>query len=118
MLNSAEWNEELDMHERRSSPRRSIVVRADVEIPGKKRLSAHAVDLSKGGLGLQCPEAIAVGEEVHVTVPLEVCGDTQTVKMTGRVCYCTKQTEHHYRLGLQFVHLDAETERFIAAVCG
>ena len=109
---------DTDGDERRREPRRSILIRADVKIPGNATLKAHAVDLSSGGLGLQSPVAAELDQEVEVTLPFNVCGEERKVVMIGRVRYCAKQSEQHYRMGLQFVHQDAETAAFIAAVCG
>lgn len=108
---------ELDVEERRSERRHAILVRADINIPGKVALSAHAVDVSRGGMGLQCPVDLPMGTEVVVTVPLEVCGERRVVSLPGRVCYSNKQSDHHFRIGLQFVHLDASTTAFIQALC-
>lgn len=108
----------LSEDERRQQARRGVLVRARVEIPGKLLLSGHAVDISQGGLGLQCNSAVAVGQQVRVTVPFDVLGERREIVITARVCYCTQQTESHFRLGLQFVDLDPDAAAFIAAVCG
>lgn len=109
---------DMDADERRLEPRRSLLIRADVKMPGKSVLKAHAVDLSRGGLGLQSPMAADIDQEIEVTIPFNVCGEERKVVMTGRVRYCAKQSEQHYRIGLQFVHQDPETAAFVAAVCG
>ena len=107
----------LDVEERRSERRHAILVRANIDIPGKVTLSGHAVDVSRGGMGLQCPVDVSLGTELTVTLPLEVCGEQRTVSLPGRVCYCNKQTDAHFRVGLQFVHLDDDTTAFINALC-
>lgn len=108
---------ELDVEERRIERRHAILVRADIDIPGKVALSGHAVDVSRGGMGLQCPVDVPVGAELTVTVPLEVCGERRVVSLPGRVCYSRKQSDRHFRIGLQFVHLDEATTAFVHAVC-
>lgn len=109
---------DIEVDERRSDQRRSLLIRADVKIPGKSTLRAHAVDLSRGGLGLQSPTAADIDQEIEVTIPFNVCGEERKVVITGRVRYCAKQSEQHFRIGLQFVHQDADTAAFVAAVCG
>lgn len=113
-----ESDPDLEAEERRILPRRAILIRANVQIPGKPVLKAHAVDLSRGGLGLQSPVAADIDEEVVVHLPLDVCGERRNVVLTGRVRYCTKQADQHFRIGLQFVHLDDVTAAFVASVCG
>jgi len=108
---------ESDIDERRSERRHAILVRADINIAGKVALSGHAVDVSRGGMGLQCPVDVPVGSELNVTVPLEVCGEQRVVTLPGRVCYSNKMSDRHFRLGLQFVHLDEDTTAFINALC-
>ncbi len=118
MLNiDFEDDPDADLEERRRLTRRALLVRAQVEIPGRPVLSGHAVDVSTGGLGLQCPVAVPVGEEIKVCFPLELFGETRIITLYGQVCYCIKQTEHHYRLGLQFVHMDDDTAAFIHTLC-
>lgn len=111
-------DEDADMDERRRQPRRAVLIRADVQIPGKPAMKAHAVDLSQGGIGLQSPVEVAIDQEIVVTLPFDVCGEQRTVVLTGRVRYCTKQSDRHYRIGLQFVHQNADAAAFVAAVCG
>lgn len=108
-----------DVHadERRGHIRRAFLILADVQIPGNPPLKAHTVNLSSGGLGLLSPVAVVIDQEVVVNIPFDVCGEQRSVVITGRVCYCTKQTDQHFRIGLQFVRQDADTAAFIAAVC-
>jgi len=112
-----EIDPDIEADERRILPRHAILIRADVQIPGKPLMKAHAVDLSRGGLGLQSPVAADIDQEVVVNLPLDVCGEQRTVVLIGRVRYCTKQSEQHFRIGLQFVHLDTATAAFVSAVC-
>jgi c-di-GMP-binding flagellar brake protein YcgR len=112
-----EVDPDMEADERRIQPRRAMLIRADVQIPGKSMLKAHAVDLSRGGLGLQSPIAADLDQEIVVNLPLDVCGEQRIVVLTGRVRYCTKQSDQHFRIGLQFVHLDTATAAFVAAIC-
>jgi hypothetical protein len=114
---SHEIDSELEDDERRILPRRAILIHADVQIPGKPLLRAHAVDLSRGGLGLQSPVAADVDQEIAVRLPLDVCGERRVVSLTGRVRYCSRQADRYFRIGMQFVHLDADTIAFVSAVC-
>jgi len=112
-----EIDPDMEADERRIQPRRAVLIHADVQIPGKPLMKAHAVDMSRGGLGLQSQIAADIDQEVGVKLPLDVCGEKRVVALTGRVRYCTKQADQHFRIGLQFVHLEPETIAFISAVC-
>jgi hypothetical protein len=107
----------LDVEERRDERRHTMLVRANIEIPEQLSLQGHAVDLSRGGMGVQVPMNVRVGEGVKVTLPLEVCGERRTLVLMGSVCYCKKQSEQHFRIGLQFVHMDDDVAAFINALC-
>jgi hypothetical protein len=107
----------LDVEERRDEHRHTMLVRANIDIPEQLPLNGHAVDLSRGGMGLQVHTNVPIGTEIKVTLPLEVCGERRTLVIMGNVCYCKKQSEQHYRIGLQFVHMDDDTAAFIHALC-
>lgn len=117
MVNSNNMPSNIDWAERRGTQRRAILVKADVHLPGKAPLIAHAVDVSIGGLGLLSPTAVNIDQELVVNVPFDVGGASQSITLTGRVCYCTKQADNCYRVGLQFVKLDPHTAAFVAAIC-
>lgn len=107
----------LDVKEHRNEPRTIILARANIEIPGILALTGHAVDVSRNGMGLQCSTEISPGQELRVTVPLCVGGEERMVELWGRVSYCKRQTERHFRIGLQFAELDEATTEFINALC-
>jgi c-di-GMP-binding flagellar brake protein YcgR len=107
----------LKTAESRHHRRHIIMVLATVMVPGAQPVSGHVVDISNGGLGLLSPIAIDQDQEITVVVPLETLGESRTVVVVGRVCYCNKQGEQLFRIGLQFVSLDPETAKFVAAIC-
>jgi hypothetical protein len=108
---------DMEADERRIQPRRAIMIKADVQIPGKPLMKAHAVDLSRGGLGLQSPVAADIDQEISVNLPLDIFGERRHMALHGRVRYCTRHADQHYRIGLQFVNLDADAVAFVSAVC-
>jgi c-di-GMP-binding flagellar brake protein YcgR len=112
-----EIDSDMEADERRIQPRRAILIKADVQIPGRAVLKAHAVDLSRGGLGLQSPIAADIDQEIAVSLPLDLFGERRRLALTGRVRYCTRQPDQQYRIGLQFVNLDAAAVAFVSAVC-
>lgn len=117
MVNSNNLQSDINWAERRGNQRRAILIKADVHLPGKAPLLAHAVDVSLGGLGLLSPSAVGIDQELVVNVPFDVGGDAQLITLTGRVCYCTKQADNCFRVGLQFIKLEPDTAAFIAAIC-
>ncbi len=112
-----EVDPDMEADERRIQPRRAIMIKADVQIPGKPLMKAHAVDLSRGGLGLQSPVAADIDQEISVNLPLDIFGERRHMALQGRVRYCTRHADHDYRIGLQFVNLDADAVAFVSAVC-
>jgi c-di-GMP-binding flagellar brake protein YcgR len=112
-----EIDADTEVDERRIQPRRAILIKADVKFPGRAVMKAQAVDLSRGGLGLQSPIAVDIDQEVAVNLPLDIFGEQRTMALTGRVRYCSRQPDQHYRIGLQFVNLNADAIAFVSAVC-
>ena len=60
---------------------------------------AHLLDISLGGIGIRCSEALTQGTVIHVRLPL-LDGTTAWVK--GRVIYCSPD-EEVYRVGIAFI---------------
>ena len=60
---------------------------------------AKMLDISLGGMGLWCCEALAEGTVIHVRLPLL---DGKIAWVRGRVMYCQPEVEH-YQAGLAFI---------------
>ena len=60
---------------------------------------AFMLDISLGGIGLLCCEALPAGTEVHVRLPLL---DGKTAWVKGRVVYCHPDVED-YKAGIAFI---------------
>lgn len=110
-------DESSDYSEQRASNRKVLLTHADIELSPTQVLSGHAVDISLGGAGLISPVNLNVGQEVAIGMSLMACGMNQRISMNGRVTYCLKVGIERFRIGLQWIHLDTETEAFIQAVC-
>ena len=107
---------DADAEERRVAPRRTIALSAVVRIPGVAPLVALTVDVSRGGIGLLSPVAVELDKQLNISMTFDVCGESSTVIITGRVRYCARQAKQ-FRIGLQFVNLDAATVAFINSIC-
>jgi c-di-GMP-binding flagellar brake protein YcgR len=108
---------QADNQERRGGKRKSLLTHADIELSDSEVLSGHAVDISIGGAGLISPVNLKVGQEIAIGMSLMACGINQRISLSGRVCYCVKVGIDRFRVGLQWIHLDNNTEAFINAVC-
>lgn len=107
----------IDQSERRGGKRKVLLTHADIELSETEMLSGHAVDISIGGAGLISPVDLKVGQEVAIGMSLMACGMDQRISLSGRVAYCVKVGIDRFRVGLQWIHLDNDTESFIHAVC-
>jgi len=107
----------LQPAERRDERRRVILKRARVELPGTTRLSVHAVDLSRDGVGLQTTMALPVGQELKIILPLEVDGESLSIELFGQVRNCRQYSETRFRIGVQFVDLDETAASLLQVLC-
>ena len=94
---------QIDRMERRVTPR--MFFRHQLRYCARAMFSeddtkpAHLLDISLGGIGLRCSEALTQGTVIHVRLPL-LDGTTAWVK--GRVMYCNPD-EEVYRVGIAFI---------------
>ena len=107
----------IDPAERRTTKRKVLLTHADIELSDTEMLSGHAVDISVGGAGLISPVSLKIGQEVAIGLSLAACGMDHRISLSGRVAYCVKMGIDSFRVGLQWIHLDNDTEAFISAVC-
>ncbi len=94
---------QVDQLERRATPRMLFTppLRYCTHFVLSKEHSkpARMLDVSLGGVGLWCREALTEKMEIYVRLPLL---DGKTAWVRGRVAYCRPDAEH-YRAGIAFV---------------
>lgn len=68
-------------------------------------LTAQLWDFSYGGIGMQTPMPLAVGEEIELTADLSSTDYSMRVESTGRVVHCRSVGRDLYRIGVAFIHV-------------
>ncbi len=99
--------------ERRTSPRKVVTLRAQVELPDQTVLNGQTVDLSHTGVGLFSPRLLQTDQDCKLTIALSVCGEDLELKFLARVCYCLEQAQGQYRTGMRFVGVEADAAKLL-----
>lgn len=95
--------------EQRGASRKAIRLVAEIRLPTGSVLTGQTADISRSGIGFFCAERVAVGEDCTLSIHISACGTDAELKLIGRVCHCTKQSEDSYRIGMKFVRMDEQT---------
>lgn len=106
--------EQWRAQEQRSAARKAIRLAAEIVLPNGETLMGQTADISHAGIGFFSPVPTEVGGDCTLIVRISACGVAADLKLVGRVCYCTKQEEGCYRVGMQFIRMDEQT----AAILG
>jgi hypothetical protein len=95
--------------EHRRASRRAMRLVAEIRLPNGGVLSGQTADISRSGIGFFCPERIDLGGDCTLVIHISACGTNAELKLIGRVCHCTKQSEDSFRIGMQFIRMDEQT---------
>jgi c-di-GMP-binding flagellar brake protein YcgR len=109
---------ELSAVESRDGQREVIRVDARLRLPGGATLETKTIDISHDGIGFFSSRLLPQGEDCPVFVDLSARGAQMELHVVGRICHCQEQASGKYRVGLQFVELDADASELLAAVLG
>ena len=102
--------------ERRNYERRSVVIHAQVTVPGMSVLPGHTVDISRAGASITVPFELANGQACVIDMKLQACGETSVFHIPAEVRYCVEVGKGRFRAGVRFGEVDAATSAFIAAI--
>jgi hypothetical protein len=102
--------------ERRNYERRSVVIHAQVTVPGMSVLPGHTVDMSRAGASITVPFELANGQACVIDMQLQACGETSVFHIPAEVRYCVQVGKGRFRAGVRFGEVDAATSAFIAAI--
>ncbi|WP_168798734.1 PilZ domain-containing protein [Herbaspirillum sp. ST 5-3] len=100
--------------ETRNFTRKVVHGHAAVILQGGAVLRGRAKDLSLGGVCLQLTEQVALGLSCNVIFEAPLNGNMVKVSATAKVIYCILGGTDGFRVGLQFVHLDAANNKTLA----
>lgn len=97
------------IEEQRRTSRKSLRLIAQIQLPNGKLLQGQTADISRGGIGFFCSERVELGRDCTLTIHIAACGANAKLRLIGRACHCTKQSEDCYRIGMQFIRMDEAT---------
>lgn len=92
--------------ERRAARRTNLHLKADVTLPGDLTIVGHTLDISSGGLSLEVPYRLELGQRCEIELNLSKMGGPRWVQLTGEVRRCVDVDEGRFMAGLQFVDID------------
>lgn len=117
LLNDVELTERprTQLEEQRRTSRKAIRLRAEIRLPNGSVLTGQTADISRSGIGFFCPEHVDVGGDCTLSIRISACGADAELKLVGRVCHCTKQSEDSYRVGMKFIRMDEQTAAIVCS---
>jgi c-di-GMP-binding flagellar brake protein YcgR len=91
---------------RRTAQRAHLHVKADVTLPGDLTIVGHTLDISAGGLSIEVPYELKLGQRCEIELNLSKMGGPKWIQVIGEVRYCSQADDDTFRAGLQFVDVD------------
>lgn len=95
----------------RQTPRNPVSWRARVLLNAEQILECRTFDLSAGGLGLLCTQALPIGDSVRVALQLPPAAGERTSRIVSAHAKAVYQvlSGDEYRVGMQWIALDPAT---------
>jgi hypothetical protein len=103
------------LEDQRRTSRKELRLTAIIRLADGSVLNSQTADISREGIGFFAPNALDVGSDCSVSVPIDACGTVAVLKLVGRVIHCRKQSEDLFRIGMQFVRMDEQTATIVCA---
>lgn len=100
--------------ETRAYPRKIMRCQARIALKGQGPMRARTVDVSLGGLCILVEEQLPVGQLCDVGFEAPLDGKMVRVIGSARIVYCILSGTEGFRLGLQYVQLDAANNKTLA----
>ena len=100
--------------ETRNYPRKVLRCQARIVLPGMAPMRARTIDVSLGGLCLVVAEQLRVGQACDVGFEAPLNGKMVRVIASAKVAYCILSGTEGFRIGLQFMQLDAANNKTLA----
>jgi len=98
---------------RRLQRRERLSVKADVTLPGDLTIVGHTLDISAGGLSIEVPYSLSIGERCEIELSLTKLGGPKWVQVVGEVRNCKQIDDDSFRVGLQFVDMDEQLKKLL-----
>ena len=101
--------------EQRRASRKAMRLVAEIRLPNGGVLHGQTADISRSGIGFFSPEHVHIGEDCTLLIRISACGTDAELKLVGRVCHSTKQSEDWFRIGMKFVRMDEQTASILCS---
>jgi hypothetical protein len=93
--------------ERREAARKPVHLPAALFMAGS-RLQARTLDLTRSGACVRCVTAVPVGSQLSLVLPSATSAGG-FLRLRAKVAYCVLSGREGFRLGLQFMEVDASS---------
>ena len=103
------------LEDQRRTSRKELRLSGIIRLSDGSVLNSRTADISREGIGFFAPNALEVGVDCTLAVPIDACGTVAVLKLVGRVVHCRKQSEDLYRIGMKFVRMDEQTASIVCA---
>ena len=103
------------LSDQRRATRKALRLVAQIHLPDGSVLDAQTADISRAGIGFFAPRQIHLGGDCTLLIQIAACGTAAELKLVGRVCHSTKQSDDCYRVGMQFVRMDEATAAILCS---
>lgn len=100
--------------EPRSFPRKVMRCQAIIVVPGNNPVRCRTLDISLGGLSMLVGEQLRVGQECTVGFEAPLNGKMVRVMGQGKVVYSILAGADGFRIGMQFINIDAANSKTVA----
>ncbi|QDZ29628.1 PilZ domain-containing protein [Noviherbaspirillum sp. UKPF54] len=107
----------LPRGEQRQSDRKRVEVAGVLTIDGVP-VEVSTVDISSGGMCVRSVRQLAVGKECQLGFALAATGGARDLAARVQVIYCFYTVEQDFKVGLEFLHIDADAARDISRFVG
>lgn len=99
--------------EKRKTDRKMVKVKTLVKLDGGEAIMGRSFDLADTGVGVVLEVPLKTGVQARVSIGLLVNGVVSPIHTQARVQYCIF-SNGEYRIGFQFVQLEAVTAKTLA----
>lgn len=102
-----------DPREIRERPRKQLRCNARVALENKSVLPGRTVDISSGGVSIMLQDSLAVGSPCLVGLEPVINGNVKRMVLKAKVAYCSCIGTQGFRIGFQFLQIDAENAHIL-----
>ena len=104
------------MNDKRSFQRTNIELKAKINPSDKEKNEIQVLNLSGGGICIQCNNEVEIGKEIEIQISL---AENINVSVKVKVVWLQKENDKdYYKIGMSIIDADSEEfERFLEFYC-